>query len=131
MRFVEKRALIQRKDRGARNKKRMNWTLGRTHGPIALIKSFKFFWLRQYLAEPTERRKLDWRGGETLAIMTVELNLERMEKMKQEVLQVIDRMVEEYGSVSVIELEMALIEGLAKVRELGMKKTEDKDEDVI
>jgi hypothetical protein len=54
-----------------------------------------------------------------------------MERMKQEVLQVIDRMVEEYGSVSVIELEMALIEGLAKVRELGMKKTEEKDEDVI
>jgi hypothetical protein len=66
-----------------------------------------------------------------LATMTVELDLERMEKMKQEVLQVIDRMVEEYGSVSVIELEMALIEGLAKVRELGMKKTEEKDEDVI
>jgi hypothetical protein len=63
--------------------------------------------------------------------MTVELNLERMEKMKQEVLQVIETMVEEYGSVSVIELEMALIEGLAKVREIGMKKTEEKDEDVV
>jgi hypothetical protein len=66
-----------------------------------------------------------------LATMTVELNLERMEKMKQEVLQVIETMVEEYGSVSVIELEMALIEGLAKVREMGMKKTEEKDEDVV
>ena len=66
-----------------------------------------------------------------MATMTVELNLERMEKMKQEVLQVIETMVEEYGSVSVIELEMALIEGLAKVREIGMKKTEEKDEDVV
>lgn len=66
-----------------------------------------------------------------MATMTVELNLERMEKMKQEVLQVIETMVEEYGSVSVIELEMALIEGLAKVREMGMKKTEEKDEDVV
>jgi len=54
-----------------------------------------------------------------------------MEKMKQEVLQAIENMVEEYGNVSVIELEMALIEGLAKVREMGMKKTEEKDEDVI
>jgi hypothetical protein len=63
--------------------------------------------------------------------MTVELNLERMERMKQEVLQAIENMVEEYGNVSVIELEMALIEGLAKVREMGMKKTEEKDEDVI
>jgi hypothetical protein len=63
--------------------------------------------------------------------MTVELDLERMEKMKQEVLQAIENMVEEYGNVSVIELQMALIEGLAKVREMGMKKTEEKDEDVI
>ena len=63
--------------------------------------------------------------------MTVELDLERMEKMKQEVLQVIERMVEEYGTVSVIELEMALIEGLAKVRELGMKQAEEKDENVV
>lgn len=66
-----------------------------------------------------------------MATMTVELDLERMEKMKQEVLQVIERMVEEYGTVSVIELEMALIEGLAKVRELGMKQTEEKDENVV
>ena len=66
-----------------------------------------------------------------MATMTVELDLERMEKMKQEVLQAIENMVEEYGNVSVIELEMALIEGLAKVREMGMKKTEEKDEDVI
>ena len=66
-----------------------------------------------------------------MATMTVVLNLERMEKMKQEVLQVIETIVEEYGSVSVIELEMALIEGLAKVREMGMKKTEEKDEDVV
>jgi hypothetical protein len=63
--------------------------------------------------------------------MTVELNLERMERMKQEVLQAIENMVEEYGNVSVIELEMALIEGLAKVREMGLKKTEEKEEDVI
>ncbi len=66
-----------------------------------------------------------------MATMTVELNLERMERMKQEVLQAIENMVEEYGNVSVIELEMALIEGLAKVREMGMKKTEEKDEDVV
>jgi len=63
--------------------------------------------------------------------MTVELDLERMEKMKQEVLQAIENMVDEYGNVSVIELEMALIEGLARVREMGMKKTEKKEEDVI
>jgi hypothetical protein len=63
--------------------------------------------------------------------MAVELDLERMEKMKQEVLQIIERMVEEYGTVSVIELEMALIEGLVKVRELGMKQTEEKDENVV
>jgi len=66
-----------------------------------------------------------------LSIMTVELNLERMEKMKQEVLQAIETMVEEYGNVSVIELEMALIEGLARVREMGLKKTEKKDEEVV
>ncbi|MCJ7423266.1 hypothetical protein MUP01_03245 [Candidatus Bathyarchaeota archaeon] len=66
-----------------------------------------------------------------MAIMTVELNLERMERMKQEVLGVIERMVEEYGNVYVIELEMALIEGLAKVREIGMKETEEKDENVV
>lgn len=66
-----------------------------------------------------------------MSTMTLELDLERMEKMKQEVLQTIDNMVEEYGKVSVIELEMALIEGLAKVREMGMKKTEEKEEDVI
>ncbi len=66
-----------------------------------------------------------------MTTMTVELDLERMERMKQEVLGVIDKMVEEYGSVSVIELETALIEGLAKVRELGMKKTEEKDEDIV
>ena len=41
--------------------------------------------------------------------MTVELDLDRMEKMKQEVLELIGKMVEEYGNVSVIELEMALI----------------------
>ena len=63
-------------------------------------------------------------GGETLATMTVELDLERMEKMKQEVLELVGKMVEEYASVSVIELEMALIEGLAKVREIGMKETQ-------
>ena len=66
-----------------------------------------------------------------MATLTVELDLERMENMKQEVLQVIQKMIDEYGNISVIELELALIEGLAKVRELGMKKTEEKDEDVV
>jgi hypothetical protein len=61
--------------------------------------------------------------------MTVELDLERMEKMKQEVLQAIENMVEEYGNVSVIELQMALIEGLAKVREMGIKQMEETDEE--
>jgi hypothetical protein len=75
------------------------------------------------------RRKEDCIGGETLATMTVELDLERMEKMKQEVLELIAKMVEEYGNVSVIELESALIEGLLKVKELGMKKTEDTSEE--
>jgi len=64
-----------------------------------------------------------------LSTMTVELNLERMDRMKQEVLKVIQRMVDEYGNVSVIELELALIEGLAKVREIGMKQTEETDEE--
>jgi hypothetical protein len=63
-------------------------------------------------------------GGETLATMTVELDLERMEKMKQEVLELVGKMVEEYASVSVMELEMALVEGLAKVREIGLKQTQ-------
>jgi len=66
-----------------------------------------------------------------LATMTVELDLERMEKMKREVLQVIQNMIDEYGNVSVIELEMALIEGLAKVREIGIKQMEEKNEDVV
>jgi hypothetical protein len=66
-----------------------------------------------------------------LATMTVELNLERMEKMKQEVLRIIQRMVDQYGKVSVIELELALIEGLAKVREIGMKQTEEEDDSVV
>jgi hypothetical protein len=73
--------------------------------------------------------KLDCIGGETLATMAVELDMVRMEKMKQEVLDLIAKMVEEYGNVSVIELEMALIEGLVKVREMGMKKTEDTSEE--
>jgi hypothetical protein len=64
-----------------------------------------------------------------LTTMTVELDLDRMEKMKQEVLELIGKMVEEYGNVSVIELEMALIEGLLKARELGIKKTEDESEE--
>jgi hypothetical protein len=63
--------------------------------------------------------------------MTVELDLERMDKMKQEVLQVIQNMIDEFGTVSVMELEMALIEGLAKVREIGMQKTEEKGEDIV
>jgi hypothetical protein len=61
--------------------------------------------------------------------MTVELDLARMDKMKQEVLELIGKMVEEYGNVSVIELEMALIEGLAKVREMGIKQTEEESEE--
>lgn len=64
-----------------------------------------------------------------LTTRTVELDIERMEKMKQEVLKVIQRMVDEYGNVSVIELELALIEGLAKVRELGIKQMEEADEE--
>jgi hypothetical protein len=69
------------------------------------------------------------RGSEMLATMTVELNLERMDRMKQEVLKVIQRMVDEFGNVSVIELELALIEGLAKVREIGIKQMEERDEE--
>jgi hypothetical protein len=76
-----------------------------------------------------QRRRKDYIGGETLAAMTVELDLDRMEKMKQEVLELIGKMVEEYKEVSVIELEMALIEGLVKVREMGMKKAEDASEE--
>jgi septum formation topological specificity factor MinE len=68
-------------------------------------------------------------GVKMLTTMTVELDLDRMEKMKQEVLELIGKMVEEYGNVSVIELEMALIEGLLKVREIGIKKTEDESEE--
>ena len=64
-----------------------------------------------------------------MTTMTVELDLDRMEKMKQEVLELIGKMVEEYGNVSVIELDMALIEGLLKARELGIKKTEDESEE--
>jgi hypothetical protein len=63
--------------------------------------------------------------------MTVDLDLERMEKMKQQVLKTIQKMIDEYGNVSVIELELALIEGLAKVREIGMKQTEEEDESVV
>ena len=63
--------------------------------------------------------------------MTVELDLERMEKMKQQVLKTIQRMIDEYGNLSVIELELALIEGLAKVREIGMKQTEEEDDSVV
>jgi len=63
--------------------------------------------------------------------MNVELDLERMEKMKQQVLKTIQRMVDEYGNVPVIELELALIEGLAKVREIGMKQTQEEDESVV
>jgi hypothetical protein len=70
-------------------------------------------------------------GGEKSTTMTVELDLERMEKMKQQVLKTIQRMIDEYGNVSVIELELALIEGLAKVREIGMKQTQEEDESVV
>ncbi len=80
--------------------------------------------------EYREKMKLDCRGGvKTLTTMTVELDLDRMEKMKQEVLELIGKMVDEYGNVSVIELEMALIEGLLKVREIGIEKTEDESEE--
>lgn len=61
----------------------------------------------------------------------MELDLERMEKMKQQVLKTIQRMIDEYGNVSVIELELALIEGLARVREIGMKRTQEEDESVV
>jgi hypothetical protein len=61
--------------------------------------------------------------------MNVELDLNRMEKMKQEVLKLIQEIVDEYGNVSVLELELALIEGLAKVRELGMEQEEDANEE--
>jgi hypothetical protein len=54
-----------------------------------------------------------------------------MEKMKQQVLKTIQEIVDEYGHVSAIELELALIEGLAKVREIGMKQTEEEDESVV
>ena len=64
-----------------------------------------------------------------MTTMTVELDLDRMEKMKQEVLELIGKMVEEYGNVSVIELEMALIEGLLKVREIGIKRADDESEE--
>ena len=63
--------------------------------------------------------------------MTVDLDLERMEKMKQQVLKTIQKMIDEYGNVPVIELELALIEGLARVREIGMKQTEEEDESVV
>jgi hypothetical protein len=63
--------------------------------------------------------------------MTVDLDLERMEKMKQQVLKTIQKMIDEYGNVSVIELELALIEGLARVREIGMKQTQEEDESVV
>jgi hypothetical protein len=63
--------------------------------------------------------------------MTVELDLDRMEKMKQQVLKTIQEIVDEYGKVPAIELELALIEGLAKVREIGMKQTEEEDESVV
>jgi hypothetical protein len=63
--------------------------------------------------------------------VTVELDLERMEKMKQQVLKTVQSIVDEYGNVPAIELELALIEGLAKVREIGMKQTQEEDESVV
>jgi hypothetical protein len=54
-----------------------------------------------------------------------------MEKMKQQILKTIQKIVDEYGNVSIIELELALIEGLAKVREIGMKQTQEEDESVV
>lgn len=66
-----------------------------------------------------------------MTIITVELDLDRMEKMKQQVLKTIQRMVDQYGNVSVIELELALIEGLARVREIGLKQTQEEDESVV
>jgi hypothetical protein len=71
------------------------------------------------------------RGSEKSTTTIVELDLERMEKMKQKVLKTIQRMVDEYGNVSVIELELALIEGLTEVREMGMKQTQEEDESVV
>jgi hypothetical protein len=78
-----------------------------------------------------QRIKTSVRGGEKSTIKTVELDLDRMEKMRQQVLKTIQRIVDEYGNVSVIELELALIEGLAKVREIGMKQTQEEDESVV
>jgi hypothetical protein len=78
-----------------------------------------------------QRIKTNVREGEKTTITTVELDLDRMEKMKRQVLKTIQRMVDEYGNVSVIELELALIEGLAKVREIGMKQTQEEDESVV
>jgi len=72
-----------------------------------------------------------WEGGKKSTITTVELDLDRMEKMKQQVLKTIQRIVDEYGNVSVIELDLALVEGLAKVREIGMKQTQEEDESVV
>jgi hypothetical protein len=54
-----------------------------------------------------------------------------MEKMKQQILKTIQKIVDEYGNVSIIELELALIEGLAKVREIGMRQTQEEDESVV
>ena len=79
-------------------------------------------------SESKEKHGARKRGGMSTT-MTVELDLERMEKMKQKVLKVIQRMVNEYGNVSVIELELALIEGLAKVREIGIKQMEEAAEE--
>jgi hypothetical protein len=70
-------------------------------------------------------------GGEKSSITTVELDLDRMEKMKQQILKTIQKIVDEYGNVSVIELELALIEGLAKVREISIKRTQEEDESVV
>jgi hypothetical protein len=78
-----------------------------------------------------QRSKPILEGGEKSIITTLELDLDRMEKMKQQVLKTIQRIVDEYGNVAVIELELALIEGLAKVREIGMKQTQEENENVV
>jgi hypothetical protein len=66
-----------------------------------------------------------------LAILAVKLDLERIRKMKQEALRVIQRIIDQYGNMSVIELEMALVEGLAKLGETDMRWIRAKGEDVI
>jgi hypothetical protein len=54
-----------------------------------------------------------------------------MEKMKHQVLKTIQRIVDEYGRVSVMELELALPEELARMGEIGMRQMQEEDESVV